>query len=78
MRDEKLSARAEAMRTAVNAWIRSGDPFDAVIDFDAVVRDPNHPARQLAAYDRGDHLHFNDAGYQAMAGSIDLALFQPA
>lgn len=74
---DTYTAQGEAMRTAVNAWIRSGDAFDAVIDFDAVVRDPDHPARQLAAYDGGDHLHFNDAGYKAMAESIDLALFQP-
>ena len=72
-----ISSQGEAIRTAVNDWIRSGDAFDAVIDFDAVVRDPDHPARILPAYDGGDHLHFNDAGYKAMAESIDLALFQP-
>ena len=71
------TAQGEAIRTAVNDWIRSGDAFDAVIDFDAVVRDPDHPSRHLAAYDGGDNLHFNDAGYTAMAESIDLALFQP-
>jgi lysophospholipase L1-like esterase len=46
-----------------------------VIDFDAAVRDPSHPTRILPAYDSGDHLHPNDAGYQAMANSIDLSLF---
>jgi lysophospholipase L1-like esterase len=46
-----------------------------VIDFDAVVRDPAHPTRILPAFDSGDHLHPNDAGYQAMAASIDLRLF---
>lgn len=71
------TAQGEVIRTAVNEWIRGGDAFDAVIDFDAVVRDPAHPSRHLAAYDGGDSLHFNDAGFQAMAESIDLALFQP-
>jgi lysophospholipase L1-like esterase len=69
------TAQSESMRTAVNDWIRRGDAFDAVLDFDAVVRDPDHPARQLAAYNGGDSLHFNDAGYRAMAESIDLSLF---
>jgi lysophospholipase L1-like esterase len=68
--------QGEAIRTAVNDWIRSGNAFDAVIDFDAVVRDLNHPTRRLAAFDGGDSLHFNDAGFRAMADSIDLALFQ--
>ena len=72
------TAHGEAIRTAVNDWIRHGDAFDAVIDFDAVVRDPDHPTRHLAAYDGGDWLHFSDAGYKAMAESIDLALFHPA
>src|SRR5262249_10958750 len=60
----------EKIRVAVNDWIRKGGQFDGVIDFDAVVRDPDHPARILAAYDHGDHLHPNDAGYQKMAESI--------
>jgi len=71
------TAQGEGIRTAVNDWIRRGTVFDAVIDFDAVVRDPDHPSRHLAAYDGGDSLHFSDAGYKAMAESIDLALFQP-
>jgi lysophospholipase L1-like esterase len=71
------TAQGEAIRTAVNDWIRRGHAFDAVIDFDAVVRDPDHPTRHLAAYDGGDWLHFSDAGYKAMAESIDLALFDP-
>jgi lysophospholipase L1-like esterase len=71
------TAQGEAIRTAVNDWIRRGEAFDAVLDFDAVVRDPDHPTRHLAAYDGGDSLHFNDAGYQAMAESINLALLQP-
>lgn len=64
---------ADARRSAVNAFLRdSGGAFDAVLDFDAVVRDPEHPARILPAYDSGDHLHPGDAGLRAMAESIDL------
>ena len=65
----------EAKRQAVNAWIRTSRAFDAVIDFDRAIRDPSHPTRMLAAYDSGDHLHPNDAGYRAMAESIDVRLF---
>jgi lysophospholipase L1-like esterase len=50
--------------------------FDAVIDFEAAVRDPAQPTRMLAAYDSGDHLHPNDAGMQAMANAIPLTLFR--
>jgi lysophospholipase L1-like esterase len=49
--------------------------FDAVLDFDAVVRDPAHPDQLLPAYDCGDHLHPNPAGYRAIANSIPLNLF---
>ncbi len=65
----------EAVRQAVNAWIRDGGAFDAVIDFDKGVRDPEHPTRMLPAYDCGDHLHPSDAGYNRMGDIIDLALF---
>ncbi len=65
----------EAKRQAVNAWIRKGD-FDAVIDFDAAVRDPDHPTRIRADFDVGDHLHPNDAGYRAMGDAVDLKLFE--
>ena len=64
----------EQKRQAVNQWIRSSGAFDGVIDFDAVARDPNHPAHIQAAFDSGDHLHPQDDGYKAMADSIDLAL----
>ncbi|MGZ5199835.1 MAG: SGNH/GDSL hydrolase family protein [Telluria sp.] len=66
----------EAVREAVNDWIRSSDEFDAVIDFERAVRDPAHPTRMLAAYDSGDHLHPNDLGMQAMANAIPLELFR--
>lgn len=70
------TAAGEAKRQAVNAWIRHSGEFDAVIDFDKALRDPAHPTRLLPAYDSGDRLHPNDAGYQAMANAIDLKLFR--
>jgi lysophospholipase L1-like esterase len=66
----------EAKRQAVNAWIRSGGAFDAVIDFEKTLRDPSHPTSMLPKYDCGDHLHPNDLGYQALGDSIDLSLFK--
>ena len=71
-----FSEEGEQVRQAVNAWIRSGGAYDAVIDFDAVTRDPDAPTRLLPAYDAGDGLHPSDAGYAAMAEAIELALFQ--
>ncbi len=68
----------EAKRQALNEWIRTSKAYDGVIDFDAAVRDPNAPTKLQAQYDPGDHLHMNDAGYQAMANTIDLALFGAA
>jgi lysophospholipase L1-like esterase len=65
----------EAVRQAVNAWIRDGSAFDAVIDFDQGVRDPEHPTRMLPIHDCGDHLHPSDAGYNRMGDIIDLSLF---
>lgn len=69
------SDKGESIRDAVNAWIRSGGAFDAVVDFEAATRDPNHPKVFRAEFDSGDHLHPSDAGYQAMADAIDLAIF---
>ena len=66
----------EAIRQSVNDWIRTGGAFDAVLDFDEVVRDPQQPARLNSAFDSGDHLHPNDAGFAAMGESIDLVLFR--
>jgi lysophospholipase L1-like esterase len=68
-------AQNEADRHAVNAWIRTPGHFDAVIDFDAALRDPAAPDALLPAYDSGDHLHPNPAGYKAMADAVPLALF---
>jgi lysophospholipase L1-like esterase len=63
----------EAVRQAVNAWIRDSGIPDAVADFDAVLRDPADPGRIAPKYDSGDNLHPNDAGYQALADSIKLS-----
>jgi len=67
----------EEARQTVNRWIRTGGAYDAVIDFDAAVRDPADPSRLLPAADTGDHLHPNEAGYRMMADAVDLALFTP-
>ena len=67
---------SEADRTQVNAWIRNPGHFDAVIDFDAVVRDPAHPDHLLSTFDSGDHLHPSPAGYRAMGEAIPLTLFR--
>ncbi|MGO1073106.1 SGNH/GDSL hydrolase family protein [Lysobacter sp. CA199] len=67
------SADKEKVRQAVNAWIRDSGEFDAVVDFDAITRDPKHPRRFLPAYDSGDRLHPGDAGYRAMAQAVDEA-----
>jgi lysophospholipase L1-like esterase len=67
---------SEADRQAINAWIRTPGHFDAVVDFDQVIRDPEHPRRILAKYDSGDHLHPSVAGYRAMADAVPLALFR--
>jgi lysophospholipase L1-like esterase len=71
-----FSAEKETQRRALNQWIRSSHAFDAVIDFEEVVLDPGSPERIRPAWDSGDHLHPNDAGYEAMANSIDLTLFK--
>jgi lysophospholipase L1-like esterase len=71
------SPAGEAIREAVNAWIRTSGAFDGVVDFDAAMRDPADPLRLNPAYDSGDHLHPNDAGYQAMADAISLDMLLP-
>ncbi len=69
------AALVEAMRQAVNAWIRQSGRFDAVIDFDAATRDPADPLQLNPAFNPGDHVHPNDAGNRALADAIDLAIF---
>lgn len=69
------SDRGEQTREAVNDWIRNSGVFDGVVDFDKITQDPVNPTKFNPAYDSGDHLHPNDAGYKAMADGIDLKLF---
>ena len=68
-------ALSEGDRQAVNQWIRTPGHFDAVVDFDQVMRDPQQPDHLLPAFDSGDHLHPSPAGYRAMGESIPLSLF---
>jgi lysophospholipase L1-like esterase len=64
----------EAIREAVNRWIREAGCADGIVDFDAVMRDPDHPKRLLPRYDSGDHIHPCDVGYRVMASAVDLSL----
>ena len=70
------SAEGNTVREAINKWIRTSGAFDAVLDFDAVFRDPQKPTQMAIPLQSGDHLHGSDAGYDAVAKSIDLALFR--
>jgi lysophospholipase L1-like esterase len=72
-----FTAAGETIREQVNTWIRTSRAFDGVIDFDAVISDPVNPLRLNPIYDFGDHLHLNDAGYQAMADAINLPMLFP-
>jgi len=69
------TANGEVTREAVNEFIRTSKLFDGVADFDKATWDPASPKRIRAEFDPGDHLHPNDAGYEAMANAIDLGLF---
>jgi lysophospholipase L1-like esterase len=69
------NAGRESVRKRFNDWMRSSGAYDAVVDFDLVLRDPARPTRLKPAWDSGDHLHPNDAGYQAMAQGVPPALF---
>jgi lysophospholipase L1-like esterase len=74
--DDSYSEDGEATRQALNQWIRSSRAFDGVFDFDAVVRNPDHPSRFREGYHSGDHLHPSATGYQAMANSVDLSMLR--
>ncbi len=67
------AAENEADRQALNTWIRSSGVFDAVADFDAVMKNPAKPAEMLPELDIGDHLHPSPAGFHAMADAVPLA-----
>ncbi|WP_433710902.1 SGNH/GDSL hydrolase family protein [Nocardia sp. CA-084685] len=68
-----FNAAAETKRLAVNEWIRTAGEYDAIVDLDAALADPTNPHRLAPAYDSGDHLHPNDAGYRTMAATINPA-----
>ena len=70
------SAEGEAVRQAINSWIRTGHEVDGVLDFDAVVRDPAKPTQFKEGFHAGDYLHGSDAGYAAMAAAVDLSLLK--
>jgi lysophospholipase L1-like esterase len=70
------SPAGDTIREAVNDWIRKGGEFDGVLDFDAVWRDPSHPARIKPGFNAPDHLHGSDAGYAALGDAVDLSLFK--
>ena len=65
----------EAIRQALNAWIRTSRAWDAIVDFDKATQDPASPKKLRPEFDSGDHLHLSDAGYKAMADAIDLKIF---
>ncbi|HWR14931.1 MAG TPA: GDSL-type esterase/lipase family protein [Terriglobales bacterium] len=68
--------RGEQVRQAVNQWIREKGNFDAVVDFDAITKDPKRPVRLKEEFNPGDHIHPNDAGNQAMADAFNLDWFR--
>lgn len=69
-------AAANILRNTVNHWIRSQHLSNGIFDFDATLRDPTDPSRIDPAYDGSDHLHFNLAGYSAMARAVKLKLLR--
>jgi len=70
------SPEHEAARTKVNEWIRNSGRFDAVIDLDEALRDPENPKQLLSEADTGDHLHPNETGHRMIAEAVDLSLFK--
>jgi lysophospholipase L1-like esterase len=71
--DFYFTADGEADRQTINHWIRTSGRFDAVVDFDAALRDPAHPDRLTPEFD-DDHLHPSLAGYRKLAETVDLSL----
>jgi len=70
------SELGEQVRVAANRWIRTKGNFDAVVDLEAALRDPQHPSKLKPEVDSGDHIHPNDIGNQAMADAFDLGVFK--
>jgi lysophospholipase L1-like esterase len=73
--DDATDSLTEKMRQALNTFIRTSGAYDRYLDFDAALRNPEHPQEMLNQFDSGDHLHPNDAGYQKMADVVDPHLF---
>lgn len=73
-----FTPQGEDVREVVNKWIRTSGAFDGVFDFDAAVRDPNHPEQMRDDLQSGDHLHPNALGYKAMAAAIDIGKLRGA
>ena len=71
-----FTPEGEAMRQAVNAFIRTGGLFDGVVDFEKAAADPADPSRIDPRLEPGDHLHPNDAGYAALAAAVSPTLFE--
>ena len=69
----KMLEMEVAIRDQVNQWIRTSGEYDAVVDFDAQLADPADPHSLASAFDSGDHLHPNEAGYRTMAATVNLA-----
>jgi len=65
---------SELCRSTVNQWIRSKGNYDAFIDFDKTMRNPQDTTRLVSTY-QNDGLHPDAAGYKTMGESIDLNLF---
>jgi len=70
------SSEKDARRREINQSIRKGTLYDGVIDFETVVRDPGQPLQLLAKFKGADNLHLTDAGYEAMAAAVNLALLR--
>ena len=62
----------QLVHDTVNHWILTSGAFNGVVNFAATMADPSDPQRLNPAYDSGDHLHPNDAGYRAMANAIEV------
>lgn len=73
-----FSPDGEAIRQAVNQWIRTSGAFDGVFDFDTAVRNPARPLQFRDSFQSGDHLHPSAAGYKAMADAVNVAVIKSA
>ncbi len=70
------SAAKTRVRNEVNQWIRTKAPFDAVIDFDKMVKDPGNADLINPPFNCGDGIHPSPRGYYEMGRSVALNLFR--